>query len=412
MEGVDFFTALREAMSVAHAFWVPLTPKQVIVFNDTQALRRQYERTTSATFYLSDATSPQELTEVVSLLRTLFDVRFAVAQPSNNSVVIRAPGATVEAAEKVLDNVLSRKPQVTLNVQVYAVSETLMRALGISEPTQFQAINVGLAALSLLGQGNVQNLINQLIASGGINSANSTALQSLLSQLQNQQSSSLLQTLSQTPFATFGGGKTLFAVPFSGITGTAQLNTSDLESVQSVILRAAQGNAATLKIGERYPVLNASFAPIYNTPAISQVIQNGSYQAPFPSVSYEDLGLDLKVTPQVLADSTINLKVELQIKALAGQSINGVPVLSNREYTATMSVLDGTTTAVAGMITESEQKNLSGLPGFSAVPGFGALASTTNKSIDYEELLIVITPTIVSPAKSNADGVEVWMAGG
>jgi hypothetical protein len=412
MDGADFFTALREGMQVSHSFWVALTPKQLIIFNDTQALRRAYEHTVSSTFYLSDATSPQELTEVVSLLRTLFDVRFAVAQPSNNSVVVRAPGPTVEAAEKVLGNLLSRKPQVSLQVQVYAVSQSLMRALGIAEPTQFQAINVGLAALGLLGQGNVQDLINQLIASGGINSTNSQGLQSLLSQLQNQQTSSLLQTLSQNPFATFGGGKSLFAVPFSGITGTAQLNTSDLQSVQTVILRAAQGNAATLKIGERYPILNASFAPIFNTPAISQVIQNGSYQAPFPSVSYEDLGLDLKVTPQVQSDSSISLKIEMQIKALAGQSLNGVPVLSNREYTASLSVLDGTTTAVAGMITQSEQKSLSGLPGFSAVPGFGTVTSTHNKTIDYEELLIVITPTIVSPAKSNADGAEVWMAGG
>jgi hypothetical protein len=412
MEGVDFFTAFREATKLAHAFWVPLTPHQLIVFNDTQALRREFERTISATFYLSDATAAQELTEVVSLLRTLFDIRFAIAQPPNNSVVVRAPGSTVEAAAKVLENLIGRKPQVVLNVQVFAVSQTMMRAVGLTEPTQFQAINVGAAALALLGQGNVQDLINQLISSGGINSTNSQGLQSLLSQLQNQQSSSLLQQLSQTPFATFGGGKSLFAVPFSGITGTAQLNQSDLQSLQTVMLRASQGNAATLKIGERYPILNASFAPIFNTPAISQVLQNGSYQAPFPSVSYEDLGLNLKVTPQVQSDSSINLKVEMQIKALAGQSLNGVPVLSNREYTASMSVLDGTTTAVAGLITQSEQKSLSGLPGFSALPVFGTLTSTHNKQLDYEELLIVITPTIVSPARSNSDGAEVWMAGG
>ena len=411
MDGVDFFTAFREACTIAHTFWVSLTPKQLIVFNDTQQLRREYERTVSATFYLSDATTPQELTDVVNMMRTLFDIRFAVAQPSNNSVAIRAPAATVEAVGQVIQNLLGRKPQVSLNVQVYEVSQSLMQALGLSIPTQFQAINVGAAALALLGQGNVQNLINQLIASGGINQANSTALQSLLSQLQNQQSSSLLQTLSQTPFATFGGGKTLFAVPVSPLTATASLNKSDLQSLQTVMLRAQQNTAATIKIGERYPVLNASFAPIYNTPQIAQVIANGSYTAPFPSVSYEDLGLSLKATPQVLSDSSINLKIEMQIKALTGQSYNGVPVLSNREYTATMSVLDGSTSAVAGMITQSEARSLSGLPGFSAIPGLGALTSTRNKDLEYEELLIVITPTILSPAHSATQSGEVWLPG-
>src|SRR5581483_7613779 len=142
---------------------------------------------------------------------------------------------------------------------------------------------------------------------------------------------------------------------------------------------------------------------------ISQVIGNGSYQAPFPSVSYEDLGLTLKATPQVLRDGSINLKVEMQIKALAGQQYNGVPVLSNEEYTATMSVLDGATTAVAGMVTQSEMRGLSGLPGFSALPGLGALTSTHNKDLEYDELLIVITPVIVSPARQTNEETEVWL---
>lgn len=409
MDGVDFFTALREAAKLAHIFWVPLTSKQLIIFNDTQVLRREYERTESATFYLSDATTPQELNDVVNMMRTLFDVRFTTQQASNNSIVVRAPAATVQAVSKVLQNFFGRKPQVALNVQVYTVSQSLMRQVGLNIPTQFQVINVGVAALGLLGQGNIQNLINQLISSGGINAVNSQGLQSLLSQLQNQQSSSLLQTLAQTPFATFGGGKTLFAVPFSGVTGTAQLSQSDLQSLQSVMLRAQQNSPATIRIGERYPIMNASFAPVFNSSAISQVLANGSYTAPFPSFTYEDLGLSLKATPQVLSDSTINLKLEMQIKALAGQSYNGVPVLSNREYSATMSVADGATTALAGMITESEQRSLSGLPGFSALPGIGALTSTHNKDDEYDELLIVITPTIISGAHTTTEGAEVWV---
>ena len=409
MDGVDFFTAFREAATQAHVFWVPLTPKQVIVANDTQALRRELEHTISATFYITNATSAQELNDVVNLMRTLFDVRFAVAQPGNNSVVVRAPAPILEAASKVLENFLSRKPQVTLNVQVFAISHSMTRTLGISLPTNFQIINVGAAALALLGQGNVQNLINQLISSGGINAANSTALQTLLAQLQNQQGNSILQTLSQTPFMTFGGGKTLFAIPVPPLTATASLSTSDMQSIDQVILRTAQGNAATLKIGQRYPILNASFAPIYNTPQIAKVIGNGSYAAPFPSVSYEDLGLVLKATPQVLSDNTINLKLEMQVRALAGRSVNGVPVLTNREYSASVSVMDGATTAIAGMINSSDQKNLSGLPGFSNIPGFSYLASTHTKQIQYDELLVVITPNIVSPARSTADGAEVWI---
>ncbi|MGZ4788926.1 MAG: type II secretion system protein GspD, partial [Terriglobales bacterium] len=369
-------------------------------------LRRQYERTVSATFYLGDATSAQEVTETVNMMRTLFDIRFAVPQVSNNSVVARAPTAVVEAAGKVLSNVLSRKPQVTLDVQVFEVSHSLTRQLGISLPLQFQAINVNPAALAALlaGGSNTQNLINQLIASGGINAANSQALQSLLSQVQNQNSSLL-----NTPFFTFGGGKTLTAVTVPPLSATFKMNQSDLRSIQTVTLRASQGSPATLKIGSRYPILNASFAPIFNTPAISRVIANGSYLAPIPSFTYEDIGINLKATPQVLSDSTINLKLEMQLRSLTGQSLNGVPVLSNREYTASMSVPNGSTTAIVGMITKSEQKSLSGLPGFSRIPGLGYLTSTRSTDEEEDELLIVVTPTIVSPARSTSDQTEVWV---
>ena len=405
MDAVDFFTAFGEACKLAHVFWVPLTPKQLILFNDTQQLRREYERTVSATFYLGESSATQEITETVNMLRALFDIRFAVAQPANESVVVRAPSAIVEAAGKVIANFLTRKPQVTIDVKVYQVSHSLTRQFGISLPLQFQAINVTPALIAALtGGSDTQSLINQLIASGGINSANSQALQSLLAQLQNQNNSLL-----NTGYFTFGGGKTLTAVTVPPATAKFQMNQSDLRSIQTVTLRAGQGSPAMLKIGSRYPILNASFAPIYNTPAITHVIQNGSYVAPIPSFTYEDIGINLKATPQVLADSSINLKLEMQMRALTGQSLNGVPVISNREYSASLCVPNGSTTAIVGMITQSEQKSLSGLPGFSHIPGLGSLTSTRTKDEQEDELLIVVTPTIVSPARPRSDQTEVWI---
>ena len=69
-------------------------------------------------------------------------------------------------------------------------------------------------------------------------------------------------------------------------------------------MRAAQNIAATVKIGERYPILNSTFSPIYNTAAIASVIGNGSYIAPFPSFNYEDLGLTVKATPSIQPTAT------------------------------------------------------------------------------------------------------------
>jgi general secretion pathway protein D len=406
IEDVDFFTALREASKLAHAFWIPLTSKQVFFANDTQALRRDYEHMVARTFYINNATAPQDINDVVNLLRSIFDIRFVVAQPNDNSIVVRAPADILDAAAQVVESFLSRRPQVNLQIQVFQVSHLLTRALGIQLPLSFQVINVGAAAIAALGQNssNLQSIINQIIATGSINNVNSQGLQALISQLQGQQNSLL-----QTPFATFGGGKTLFAIPFPGTTFNFSVNKSNFQSLSDITMRTSQNNAATLRIGSRYPILNASFAPLYNTPAISQVLQNGSYLAPFPSFTYEDLGITVKATPQVLDDDSVNLKLEMSIKTLTGQSYNNVPVISNREFMGTMSVLDGEPAVVAGMIDQSDQKSLSGIPGIGQIPGLRALTTNQTKNVTADELLIVVTPHIVSAPRQPTAEDEVWI---
>ena len=70
------------------------------------------------------------------------------------------------------------------------------------------------------------------------------------------------------------------------------LNESWVRSLENLSMRAGQGTDATFHLGERFPIMNASYAPIYNSPQISQVLGNQSYIPPFPSVSYEDLGTE------------------------------------------------------------------------------------------------------------------------
>src|SRR5260370_18954384 len=91
----------------------------------------------------------------------------------------------------------------------------------------------------------------------------------------------------------------------------------------------------------RTPILNASFAPIFNPSAISRVLQNNTFQAAFPSFSYEDLGLSIKAKPAVTSGSDVSLQLEISLRALSGASFNGVPVIGNREYKGTITLLDG-----------------------------------------------------------------------
>jgi type II secretory pathway component GspD/PulD (secretin) len=174
-------------------------------------------------------------------------------------------------------------------------------------------------------------------------------------------------------------------------------------------LRAAQGKDATFKLGERYPILNASFAPVFNNSAIAQVVGNQSYTAPFPSVNYEDIGLTLKAKPLVHNNSDVAVELEIQFRTLGSTNSNGIPDILNREYKGGILLKNGEPAVVAGMITQSDQKSLNGLPLFSTIPGFGLLTSQRTKQEEHDELLILITPRVLLDPE-RPESSEIWLS--
>lgn len=405
VEDIDFYKAMLLASSLTKSFWSPLGAKQMLVAADTLENRRQFERLAMRTFYIpSAAATPTALNDVTNLLRNLFDIRNITPNASAATLVVRAPQNTLDAATQFLQKLDGARPQVMLDIKVYQVSHTFMRAMGVHIPNNFNLFNIPLGALAALGGQNIQDLINQLIANGGINQAGNTALSALLAQLQGQQGQN---PIFKEPLATFGGGKTLSGVSLDHLSAELSLNENWSKTLDHASLRASQGTDATFRMGSRYPILNASFAPIFNTSAISKVIQNNSFQAPFPSFNYEDLGLTIKAKPSISSTSNISLQLELNLRALAGQSFNGIPVIGNREYKGSISLADGEPAVVAGEVSHSEALAMSGIPGMGYVPGLNKIATNNSKQLEDDELLIVLTPHIVS--RSMNESSEVYL---
>jgi hypothetical protein len=402
IEDVNFATAMEVVTRVTKTFWVPLSAKQILFAADTIENRRNYQRMALRTFYLPDLATDQELTEMTNSLRVLLNLRYIGADKAQSTISVRAEEAVVEAAGQLLESLAGGRPEVLLDMRVYEISSSFLRQLGTTPPAQFNLFNISPALIAGLGQ-NSQNLINQLIASGGINQANSTAIQALLASLSSQASSIL-----STPFATFGGGATLFGLSGgTGTTVTVNLNESDVRSLEHATLRASQNNAAVFKVGERYPIINATFAPIYNSSAISQVIGNQSYIAPFPSFNFEDLGLNLKATPIIHADRDVTLKLELNIRSLGAQTVNGIPIINNREYSGSITLKNGESSVMAGLISSADSRSISGLPFLARVPGITYAASEHTKNNMEDDLLVVITPHILRLPEANSFAVQL-----
>jgi Flp pilus assembly secretin CpaC len=403
VDNVDFFTALQLASKVSKVMWAPLGAHQMIIAADTKENHNHFDRMSLQRFVLPGTLTQTEVTELVNLIRQVFDLKTVIAGQSANVLEVRGPQRVVEACARLLANLNNPKPQIMLDVRVFQISHLLTRNVGLHIPYTFNLYNIPAAALAGLGGQNLQNLINQLIASGAINQAGSTSLAGLLSQLTGQQNSIFSQ-----PLATFGGGLTFMGLSLDQFAAQLSVNESWVRSLDDVSLRAAQGNEANFHLGERFPILNASYAPIYNSPQISQVLGNQSYIPPVPSVSYEDLGLNLKTKPVVHGDGTISMELDLQVRSLTGQSDNGIPVISNREYKGSIQVKDGEPTFIAGQISDSDIKSMTGLPGFGSIPVLNMVMVTNTRQLDYDELMIAITPHVVS----NYDRIshEIWLS--
>jgi general secretion pathway protein D len=406
VDDVNFYQAIEAACDVTGTFWTPLAEKQILVAKESPENRRLLERMAMRTFQVSSATTPQEMMEITNVLRTIFEIRFIQQQAQSGELIVRAPVGILDAATQFLESFGRARPQVMLDVKVYEIDHQFTRNLGVHIPNTFTLFNIpagALAALAQLAGGqNIQSLINSLIANGGINQANSTAISGLLAQLAGQQNSIFSQ-----PVATFGGGLTLMGLTLDMLAVQLSLNESWVKLLDHATLRAGQGKDTTFRMGERYPVINASFAPIYNTPAVAQVLQNGSFQAPIPSFSYEDLGLDIKATPAIAPNFNVALTLEVQLRNLSGQILNGVPVIANRQYKASISLLNGEPAVVASSLSHSEALSMTGIPGLGAVPGLNKIMTTNSKTTDDDELMVVITPQIVNfdPTRS----AEIWL---
>ncbi len=402
---VDFPTASLAVRKITHALFIPMTPTQILVATDTPEVRKRLERLSLRTFYVPQAASAQDLQDLVNTLRVMLDIRFINSNLANSTITVRANREVLDAAERVLNSLSSGRPEILLDVFAYQISETKSRQIGVDLPLQFTVFNVASEIRALSNQPGIQDLIDQLTSGGQLTPQQAAALAAVVAAQQNG-GSPLFQ-----PFATFGGGKTLSGLVIPPSTFNLNFNESRATTLQHATLRAQQGVAANLHIGERFPVLTSSYSSLVNIPIPPSLQRANNVQPLTPSFNYEDLGITLKATPQVNGAGDVTINFEMGVRALSGQNFNTVPAIANRQFTGTITVKDGQPSVIAGAINESEQKSLRGMPWLSRIPGLKYAVSTAGNDVNNSQILFVITPRVIRAAPSERNGGEVYLTG-
>ena len=163
-------------------------------------------------------------------------------------------------------------------------------------------------------------------------------------------------------------------------------STSHVEILSRPQILASDNQAAEINIGQKVPFVTNS-----------QLTDNGTTNV---TVSYQQVGIILDVTPRIHPDGSVKLVIKPEVSSLSNSNVtisSGVQavIVNNRSATTTVTVQDGHTVVLGGLITTNDQKVEDKVPFFGDLPLLGPLFKSTHTEKQRTELLIILTPTVM-----------------
>ncbi len=181
------------------------------------------------------------------------------------------------------------------------------------------------------------------------------------------------------------------------IRAAANLGNTNILSAPHVL--TSDNEEAEIKVGANIPIVTS------RVQSAGGITQAGDRLATSQNIERQDIGITLRVTPQISEGDTVRLEIFQEITSpnLALSSVTGDPQevgisLSNRQVENTVVVSDGDTVVIGGLISDRYEDSVNKVPWLGDIPGLGWLFKTTSKDLTKENLLIFLTPHIMRSA--------------
>jgi general secretion pathway protein D len=341
LNDADYRVALRALEAATDSFLTPVSGNLILVANDTPQKRQEFERTAAVVIPFPETETVQELQEVATSVRGVLDIQRMMVDNQKKLILVRDRVTKVRLAEKLLQDLLRPRAQVAVDVEILTTDATSSLNWGLSLQNAFPLVNFP----------NKSNLLN-VIPQG------------------------------YTNFLGFGGGASVIGIGITSASLFATASKSKSSTVLDSQIVAMDGAPATLHVGDKYPLVTNTY--------IGDTSGGGQVYIPPPTFTFEDLGLLMKVTPHVHGPDDVTLDVNIEFKLLGAAAVNGIPVISNKQFESNVRLLGGEWAVVAGLLTTSEARTISGIPVLSLLPFMRN--NTVNR--DTGQTLIVLKPHV------------------
>lgn len=351
-----FLTAVDVLADVAGGLVIPVSEKVFLVAEDSSQKRQQLEPVAVAAVSLPEAMTAEQAQEITQAVQQTLELKRSQLSASRGVVGMRDSVTKVRMAQALYSHLARPPGEVVIEVELIASNRSRQVDSGVTPPTAFPVTN--------------------------------------FSTLFNAQAPDLTAENASTLVA-IGGGESVFGIAVGGGRLEAKLQRGEGRSLQKFYVRSSDKMPAELKIGERFPIVNARFGPAVIDDSVQGEIDQGTLRPPVPSFTFEDLGLSMNVTPTIHSSREITLQIEAEFMLLAGGAVNGIPILANRAFQSQVRLEEGEYAVVTGMAVLEERKNRSGLAGLGRLPLIGKLFRRRTKQVNQSDLILTIRPRIV-----------------
>lgn len=358
LRNLTFQKALETAMRQAGHFYKVIDEKTILIAQDTQQNRKEYEDQVVRTFFLSNG----DVKDVSTMVRGLLDLRRMGTIPQLNAIVIRDTADKVAVAERLIEVNDKAKAEVVLDVELLQLSTSKLLDLG-AKLSRYDTTGTFAGT-----------------AAGG---STSTSLP--------------WKDLLKLSLSDFN-----FTIP-SILVNFVKSNT-DTELLARPQLRIAEGEKAQLVIGDRVPI------PVTT---INTQYQGSTGVTPVTSYQYQDVGIKVDVEARVHHNREVSLKLTVEIsevKPSASGTSEEQPTISTRTITSSIRLKDGETSFLAGLIRTKAANSRGGLPFISDIPLVGSLFGGKRQETARDDIFLSLTPHITrAPQIDEEDLVPVWV---
>jgi len=175
----------------------------------------------------------------------------------------------------------------------------------------------------------------------------------------------------------------------------ALANIDRVQILSSPRLVTSSGKAATINVGTQVPIITTQQTdPSGSVGGTSSILQ---------SIQYRSTGVSLNIEPTINSNRRVELTVSQDVSEAQANNLSGVqsPIILTRAISTTLSLTDGETVMLGGLIQENYSAGDSGIPYLKDIPFLGNLFKTQSKALDRTELIILLTPYIIDSPETS-----------